>query len=417
MVARMKRLLPLVLLVGCGDSATDIPEVRSDLDRDLQPTVTASELDALVAGNTEFATDLYKQVRDKPGNLFMSPHSISTALAMTWAGASTNTAAQMADTLHFGLPAVQQHAAFNKLDLELASRAANAQGDTIPFRLTTANAIFGQEGKTFMVPFLDTLARNYGAGMRVLDFEGDPDGSRVTINDWVEDKTNDRIKDLLPEGSVTDATKLVLTNAIYFSAAWAEPFEASATADGPFWIGGDSQVVVPFLHGNHEQGYAAGDGWKAAELPYDGGQLSMVVIVPDNLAAFEAALSPQLLDTIMDAMHAYALDLKLPKFRFDAPLGLKDVLVALGMTDAFNEAADFSGIDGTRNLLIQDVLHKGFVSIDEKGTEAAAATAVLVGDTAAPEPATLVVDRPFLFLIRDKPTGAILFVGRVVDPR
>jgi serpin B len=417
MVARMKRLLPLVLLVGCGDSATDIPEVRSDLDRDLQPNVTASELDALVAGNTEFATDLYKQVRDKPGNLFMSPHSISTALAMTWAGASTNTAAQMADTLHFGLPAVQQHAAFNKLDLELASRAANAQGDTIPFRLTTANAIFGQEGKTFMVPFLDTLARNYGAGMRVLDFEGDPDGSRVTINDWVEDKTNDRIKDLLPEGSVTDATKLVLTNAIYFSAAWAEPFEASATADGPFWIGGDSQVVVPFLHGNHEQGYAAGDGWKAAELPYDGGQLSMVVIVPDNLAAFEAALSPQLLDTIMDAMHAYALDLKLPKFRFDAPLGLKDVLVALGMTDAFNEAADFSGIDGTRNLLIQDVLHKGFVSIDEKGTEAAAATAVLVGDTAAPEPATLVVDRPFLFLIRDKPTGAILFVGRVVDPR
>jgi serpin B len=417
MVARMKRLLPLVLLVGCGDSATDIPEVRSDLDRDLQPNVTASELDALVAGNTEFATDLYKQVRDKPGNLFMSPHSISTALAMTWAGASTNTAAQMADTLHFRLPAVQQHAAFNKLDLELASRAANAQGDTIPFRLTTANAIFGQEGKTFMVPFLDTLARNYGAGMRVLDFEGDPDGSRVTINDWVEDKTNDRIKDLLPEGSVTDATKLVLTNAIYFSAAWAEPFEASATADGPFWIGGDSQVVVPFLHGNHEQGYAAGDGWKAAELPYDGGQLSMVVIVPDNLAAFEAALSPQLLDTIMDAMHAYALDLKLPKFRFDAPLGLKDVLVALGMTDAFNEAADFSGIDGTRNLLIQDVLHKGFVSIDEKGTEAAAATAVLVGDTAAPEPATLVVDRPFLFLIRDKPTGAILFVGRVVDPR
>jgi serpin B len=417
MLARMKRLLPLVLLVGCGDSATEIPEVRSDLDRDLQPNVTASELDALVAGNTEFATDLYKQVRDKPGNLFMSPHSISTALAMTWAGASTNTAAQMADTLHFGLPAAQQHAAFNKLDLELASRAANAQGDTIPFRLTTANAIFGQEGKTFMMPFLDTLARNYGAGMRVLDFEGDPDGSRVTINHWVEDKTNDRIKDLLPEGSVTDATKLVLTNAIYFSAAWAEPFEASATADGPFWIGGDSQVVVPFLHGNHEQGYAAGDGWKAAELPYDGGQLSMVVIVPDNLAAFEAALSPQLLDTIVGAMHDYALDLKLPKFRFDAPLGLKEVLVALGMTDAFNEAADFSGIDGTRNLLIQDVLHKGFVSIDEKGTEAAAATAVLVGDTAAPEPATLVVDRPFLFLIRDKPTGAILFVGRVVDPR
>ena len=414
----MKRILALALLAACGDSPTDIPEVRSDLDRELQPNVSPQQYSALVEGNTQFAADLYQQGRTKPGNLFMSPHSISIALAMTYAGANTNTAAQMADALSFTLPPDQLHAAFNKLDLDLASRAANAKGDTIPFRLTTANAIFGQEGKTFMQPFLDTLARNYGAGLRVLDFNADPEGSRTTINQWVEDKTNDKIKDLLPMGSITDATRLVLTNAIYFSAAWDEPFNASETQDKPFWIGGNAQVVVPMLHGNHERGYAAGDGWKAAELPYDGGQLSMVVVMPDDLASFEASLDAAKIKSIIGSIKGYALDLTLPKFKFDAPLGLKEVLMNLGMTDAFTDGlADFSGLDGTRNLVITDVLHKGFVSIDEKGTEAAAATAVIVGDTSAPEPATLIVDKPFVFFIRDIPTGAILFVGRVVDPR
>ena len=412
----MKRLLPLVLLAACGDTTTDIPEVRSNLARNTEPDVSPSDMAALVAGNTAFATDLYKQVHDQPGNLFMSPHSISTALAMTWAGAATTTADQMATTLHFTLPPAQQHAAFDQLDLDLASRATKATSDTIPFRLTTANAMFGQDGMTFMAPFLDTLAVNYDAGMRVLDFAKDPEGSRVTINQWVEDKTNDRIKDLLPEGSV-DGAALVLTNAIYFSGAWETPFDASNTADRTFLAGGTTQVSVPFLHGTHENGYAAGDGWRAAELAYDGDDLAMDLIVPDDLASFEASLSPQILGGIVDAMSVHELDLSLPKFKFDAPLPLKHVLVALGMTDAFDSKADFSGIDGGHDLMILDVLHKGFVSVDEKGTEAAAATAVILGDSAAPEAATLVVDRPFLFLIRDKPTGAILFVGRVVDPR
>jgi serpin B len=416
-VARMKRLLLPALLVACGDSPTEIPEVKSDVERDLKPMVTESEFATLVDGNTEFATDLYKEVRDEPGNLFMSPHSISIALAMTYAGANTNTAAQMAQTLHFGLPAEQQHAAFNKLDLELASRAANAMSGTIPFRLKTANAIFGQKDKTFMMPFLDTLARNYGAGLRVLDFNSDPDGSRLTINDWVEEQTNDKIKDLLPPNSVTEDTRLVLTNAIYFSAAWDEPFKSEETADRPFKLANGTTISVPTLHQVHERGYAEGDGYKVGELPYDGNQLSMVVVVPDDLASFEQSLDGAKVKAIMSSIKGYDLDLTLPKFKFDAPLGLKDVLVALGMTDAFDSNADFSGIDGTRNLVISDVLHKGFVAIDEKGTEAAAATAVLVTDTSAPEPATLVVDKPFVFFIRDKPTGAILFVGRVVDPR
>lgn len=414
----MKRLLSLVLLAACGDTTTDIPEVRSDLARELQPNVSPTELETFVSDNTAFAAELYRAVSGKPGNLFMSPHSISTALAMTYAGANGNTATEMAATLRFTLPDAQLHAAFNKLDLELAARAANASGDTIPFRLTTANAIFGQRDKAFMPPFLDTLAVNYGAGLRVMDFLTDPDGARVTINDWVEDKTNDRIEDLLPDGSITTDTRLVLTNAIYFSAAWEEPFPESETADRPFQLGDGTMVSVPSLHHAHERGYAAGDGYRAAELPYDGGQLSMVVVVPDDLAAFEASLDAQLIGSIVDSLSTHLLDLTLPKFEFDAPLPLKDVLVELGMVDAFTDgAADFSGIDGTRDLLITDVLHKGFVSIDEKGTEAAAATAVVVGTTSVPEPATLVVDKPFVFFIRDRPTGAILFVGRVVDPR
>lgn len=417
----MKSLLPCLVLAACTDGGSnipEIPEVKSDLPRNSAPNVSPSDLAAVVAGNTAFAVDLYKQVRTEQGNLFMSPHSISTALAMTFAGANGMTAAQMADALHFTLPAEQLHPAFNKLDLELASRAATASGDTIPFRLTTANAIFGQKDWEFSSPFLDTLAVSYGAGLRVLDFAADPEAQRLLINDWVEAKTNDKIKDLLPAGSITDLTRLVLTNAIYFSAAWDEPFDASETADRPFTIAGGQTVSVPTLHQSHERGYGEGSGYQAAELPYDGNKLSMVVVVPDDLAAFEASLTAQKLGEITDSISTHALDLTLPKFKFEAPLGLKKILMNLGMVDAFMfDIADFSGIDGTRRLAITDVLHKGFVAIDEKGTEAAAATAVIVGTTSLPQPATLVVDKPFVFFIRDIPTGAILFIGRVVDPR
>ncbi len=416
----MKRLFSLVLLAACTESSgTQIPELKSDLERDLAPNVSSSDLTSLVDGNTQFAVDLYQKVRTEPGNLFMSPYSISTALAMTYAGASTNTAAQMASTLHFTLPPDQLHAAFNKLDLELASREADAMGDTIPFRLRAANAIFGQDGMHVEQPFLDALARNYGAGMRVLDFKADPDASRLTINGWVEDQTNDKIKDLLPEGSISPLTRMVLANAIYFSAAWDKPFEASQTSDGPFWIGGDAQVVVPLMHQVHERSYGEGPGYRAAELPYDGNKLSMVVIEPDDLAAFEASLTGSVLADVMASLTLSELDLTLPKFKFDAPLRLRPTLEALGMTDAFDDdLADFSGINGGRDLAISDVLHKGFIAIDEKGTEAAAATAVIIDtDSAAPEPHTLIVDHPFLVVIRDRPTGTILFVGRVVDPR
>jgi serpin B len=421
MTPRLGRALaPLALLAplaACTDPAVDLPEVRSELDRDLAPAVTAAERDQLVEGNTEFAAAIYRRAAAERGNLFMSPHSMSIALAMTYAGAQGDTATEMAGALHFTLPEPTLHAAFDALDLELASREANATGDTIPFKLRTANAVFGQEGLPFLPAFLDTLALYYGAGVRVLDFARDPEAARKAINQWVEDRTNDRIRDLLPDGSIQPSTRLVLADAIYFSAAWSTPFEASATADRPFHPEGGSPVMVPTLHGREERGYGKGAGFAAAELPYDGEQLSMVVIVPDDLDLFEAGLDAARLREVTESLSPALLELTLPKFRFDAPLGLKDHLEALGMKLAFTSDADFSRIDGAPHLMIQDVLHKGFVAIDEHGTEAAAATAVIVGDTSAPEPATLVVDRPFVFLIRDRPTGAILFIGRVVDPR
>ncbi len=414
----MKRILALALLAACGDGGTtEIPEVRSGLDRDLTPDVSPAELEKLVEGNTAFAVDLYQLARPTGPNLFMSPHSVSIALAMTYAGAGGATATQLADALHFTLPEPQLHAAFDALDLALSSRADQATGDTIPFRLTTANALFGQTGWRFLPAFLDTLAVNYGAGMRVLDFAAAPEASRATINDWVEDRTEDRIQDLLPEGSVTSSTRLVLANAIYFSAAWATPFETSATADRPFKLAGGAEIAVPTLHQDAELGYGEGAGFRAAELPYDGDQLSMVVVLPDDLDAFEDGLDAQRLEQVLASLTPHQLELSLPKFKFDAPLGLKDILIELGMEDAFTARADFSRIDGARDLMITDVLHKGFVAIDERGTEAAAATAVIFEDTSVPERATLAVDRPFFFLIRDRPTGAILFVGRVVDPR
>ena len=416
----MKRALAVTALllgpVGCGDSI-DIPEIKSDLARERNPDVTPAELAEMVQGNAALAADVYRLAATAGGNLFLSPHSIRAALAMTYAGAANATATQMATALRFTLPEPALHAAFNALDLALAARADGATGDTIPFRLTTASSIWGQAGWDFQAPFLDTLAVHYGAGLRVRDFEADPEGARADINRWVEERTNDRIKELLAKGTITDATRLVLTNAIYFSAAWADPFDASATADRVFSLGGDAQVMVPSLHQRAAYGYAEGPGYRVAEIPYDGGQLSMVVVEPDDLAAFEAGLTGQRLADLAAQVQGYELDLTLPKFQFDAPLDLKEILRSLGMVDAFTDAADFSRLDGTRGLVLTDVVHKGFIGIDERGTEAAAATAVVAGDTSLPPSATLVVDRPFLFFIRDRPTGAILFMGRVVDPR
>jgi serpin B len=378
------------------------------------------ELAALVEGNSRFALDLYRALRDQEGNLFFSPYSISTALAMTYAGARGQTEEQMARALHFDLPQESLHSAFALLAGELASRGDSAAGtDGQGFRLNVANALWLQEGFDLLSAYLALVEGAYGAAPRLVDFQGAPEEARVTINDWVATETEDRITDLIPPGVIDALTRLVLTNAIYFNAAWQVPFEQNLTSDGPFTLLDGEQVSVPMMRQAEMLPYTAGDGYQAVELFYDGGELSMVILLPEagQFEAFEGSLDEALLAEVEAGLSPQQIDLSLPRFEFDSEFSLSKALASLGMEDAFTDAADFSGMTGGLDLLISEVLHKAFVSVDEEGTEAAAATAVVMKLTSAPAEVTRVtVDRPFLFFIRDLNTGAMLFLGRVVDP-
>lgn len=420
-------IVSLVLsLVGCSSSGGQPPVMGASIAQSSKPRLTtsnvaSSDLVDAAEGNNAFAFDLYRFLRkeNKNGNLFYSPYSISLALAMTYAGARGQTEQQMAPTLHF-LPQSRLHPALNRLDLELAQRGQGAKGkDGKGFRLNIANAIWGQQGYRFLPEFLDLLAENYGAGLRLLDFASDPESSRVTINNWVSDRTEGRIKDLIPQGALDKLTRLVLTNAIYFNAAWSAPFQPSQTQDGAFHLLNGSQVAVPMMRQTTSFGYVGGQGYQAVELPYDGRELSMVILLPQTgqFDAFESALDAGQVKSILKDLKQRQVTLRLPKFKIESKFSLAETLAAMGMPAAFSSEADFSGMDGTRNLFISDVVHKAFVSVDESGTEAAAATAVIERASAMPQqPVEVTVDRPFIFVIRDIQTGAILFVGRVVNP-
>jgi serpin B len=422
----MKKALVLVLiaslvlpLISCGQPAAG-ELLKSDKERITSPDVSPGDEALLVEGNSAFAFDLYQALKEEEGNLFYSPYSISLALAMTYAGARGETAEQMAETLQFMLDQDSLHPAFNWLDAELAGRGEGAQGkDGEGFRLNIVNAIWGQKDYSFLPSFLDVLAENYGAGLRILDFINETEKSRVTINDWVSDQTEGRIKDLIPQGAIDALTRLVLTNAIYFNAAWAYPFDEKATVNGPFYLLDGGQVSVPMMKQTESFGYTDGEGYQAVELPYDGDELSMVILLPEDgqFQAFEDQLQSQEVGDITSSLQPAQVTLTMPKFEFDSEFSLKDTLTEMGMPVAFSGEADFSGMTGNLGLAISDVLHKAFVSVDEAGTEAAAATAVIVGETAAPgQQVEVTIDRPFIFLIRDIETGAILFVGRVINP-
>ncbi|HIH36870.1 MAG TPA: serpin family protein [Methanocellales archaeon] len=396
--------------------------LQSEKQRVASPDVKEADLATLANGNSAFAFGLYQVLRENDGNLFYSPYSISMALAMTYAGARGDTENQMGDALQFLLPQDQLHAAFNSLDFELASRGEGAEGkDDEGFRLHIVNAIWGQKDFQFLSGYLDLLAENYGAGLRILDFMKAPEQSRITINDWVSEQTEDRINDLIPQGAIDELTRLVLTNAIYFNAAWQYPFDEETTSQGDFFLLNGDKVSVPMMRQEESFGYMKGDDYQTVELPYDGRELSMIILLPEQgkFASFEASLNRQLVDGIIQKICYQQVALSMPKFEYVSNFGLKQALAILGMKDAFiPEAANFSGMDGKKDLYIQDVLHKAFVSVDEAGTEAAAATAVIVGITAVipSTPIEVTVDRPFIFLIRDVKTSTILFVGRVQNP-
>jgi len=394
--------------------------LQSAKPRITSPEVNVSDIVTLTDGNNEFAFDLYRTLKEADGNLFYSPYSISQAMAMTFAGARGETEEQMSDTLHFALPQDRLHPSFNSLDIELGKRGEGAQGkDEEGFRLNIVNAIWGQEGYGFLSQFLDVLAENYGAGLRILDFINAPEASRITINDWVSEQTEGRIEDLIPQGPIDALTRLVLTNAIYFNAAWQYPFNEEATASGTFHLLDGTKVTVPMMTQTESYGFAAGDNYQAVELPYDGRELSMVIVLPDDgrFETFESSMDYGTIEEIISDLNYRQVALTMPKFEFESEFSLKQALTEMGMPLAFSTAADFSGMTGNPELFIDNVLHKAFVSVDEAGTEAAAATAVIMSLTAIPEPpVTVTVDRPFIFLIRDIETGAILFMGRVLNP-
>jgi len=404
----------------------------SSLPRNTSPNVPAGDAAALLAGNTAFATDLYATLRNESAftgkNLFFSPYSISVALAMTYAGARGATASELQKTMHFTLPNDRLHTAFDALDLALTS-PRTPSGATTPFILRFANSLWGSptatDGKPFVFkqPFLDTLATDYGTGVRLADFINAPDAARTTINNWVAGQTENKILNLLSPDAINRKTRFVLVNAAYFHGGWLMPFPPEATAAGTFH-GAKGDTTAQMMTITDKFSYGAGHGWRAVALPYDGG-LTFTAILPDKLSAFESSLNAAKLAGIQKSLKFTQVNLTMPKFTMPGvTFSLKDALRALGTTALFTRDADLSGISTSETtnqttLAISDVLHQAFISVDEKSTEAAAATAVIGMQVAAarlmpPQPVVLTLDKPFVFFISDDATGAILFMGRYV---
>ena len=372
-----------------------------------------SGVETVVQGNAGFALALYQELCTEEGNLFFSPYGISTALAMTYAGARGNTQAEMARALRFPPDQAQLHPAFAFLQARLddIGRKGHVQ-------MRVANALWPQEGYALLEEFLALAKQYYGVLVTAVDYK-DAETARSTINAWVERKTENRIQGIIPQSLLDAATCLLLVNAIYFKGDWASQFDPNLTGDAPFWVTPAERVPVPMMAQVVELGYRQHDGLQVLELPYAGHDLSMVVLLPgemDGLAELEGRLTVENLGKWTTGLWHTEVEVSLPRFQIAFPFRLDDALRSMGMVDAFGNA-DFSGMDGTKSLHIAAALHEAFVAVDEQGTEAAAATAVLMKAKGLPlPPPTFRADHPFVFLIRENRTGSILFLGRVVNP-
>jgi len=391
---------------------------QSDLQREENPQVDLSQLQALVDGNTRFALDFYRQINSGNDNLIFSPISLSLALSMTLSGARGATREEMLQALSLESLGDDLHPAFNALLLAIeASEGSKPPADETgsPFKLNIANAIWGQVGADFEQDFLDGLALNYGAGIYEADYAQDVAAARQTINEWIANETEQKIPKLIPDDVLDATTRLVLANAIYFKGSWAYPFSEGGTRKAPFTLLDGSVVDVDTMTlSNAMLPYTQQDGFQAVALPYLSHDFSMLLILPDagKFTEIEAGLSAERLQAAVDALETTQLALLMPKFDFETGVDAIPPLQSLGMLSAFGNA-DFSGISKSMGLFISDVLHKATITVDEKGTEAAAATMVAMQESV---PGKLVIDRPFLFAIRHEPSGSILFMGRVLKP-
>jgi serpin B len=390
------------------------PRLFATEDRPVRPNPNP-----VAAGVNRFSLDLYRQLQADRGNVFASPFSVSTALAMTAAGARGATLDEMVKVLHLPTDPAATDAGFRAL----LGRMNGDRSAKRPYQLSTANAIWAQKGYPWRPEFKDRVAGNYGAGLFDADFAAAPEPARRTINAWVEKETHDKIKELLAKGMIDRLTVLVLTNAIYFKGDWAAKFDPKLTAVAPFAAADGTSPPARLMHRRGEYGYAEpAPGLQLLELPYAGGELAMLVVLPrevDGLDRVAKSLSAETLDTWVKALRPRPVKAYLPRFKMEAKYVLNDPLKALGMKAAFG-AADFSGMTTSGEpLSISLVVHQAYVDVNEEGTEAAAATGVVVLRAAAPAPREPVVfraDRPFLFLIRDVTHGTVLFLGRLTDP-
>jgi len=404
MIRNLQKFIPVVLMISSAFGSP--PEARSAQTR------------SLVEGNTDFALDLYRQLKTGSGNLFFSPYSISTCLAMTYAGARTGTEKQMGQTLHFEKDQRQLHSSFGELQRQL-TEASKLEG----IELNIANALWTQKDPPLLPAFLQITKSEYQANVTQADFRTGAEGARDKINRWVAQKTKDKIQNILPPDSLTDLTRLVLANAIYFKGVWARQFEKAGTSNQPFLLSTARHVEVPLMHHFDEVRYTEDADFQAVELPYKGGGLSMVILLPrqvDACSKLEDRLTPALLSRSFGGMKKQKVEIFLPRFKLESSFELNDTLAKMGMRDAFGPKADFSGMDGTESLYISGVFHKAWGEVNEEGTEAAAATAVVMTRSAVikqpPPPPIFRADHPFIFLIRDTRSGSVLFLGRLVDP-
>ena len=410
-------------VAGCIDMPTTSGQSAPPAGQEA-PGPDAEGVGNVSAGNNRFAFDLYRHLASDPGNagknIFFSPYSISSALAITYEGARGTTADEIGSVLHLPENEALRRAGFAGLDAVL-------NGGDETYTLRTANALWAEETYPFLPGYVDTAGRWYSANVTNLDFIGDSDASREAINRWVEEKTEDKIRDLLPPGSVNPMTRLVITNAIYFKGTWVKQFDPAETTEEEFQVAPGETVQVPMMHRTDEDaiyGYAETGSLQVLRMPYahgNGTELSMLVLLPkeENLTAAEEALDPETLTELRETLADRRVRVVFPKFTLETTYSLPQALAAMGMPTAFSDAAEFSGMDGTQDLFISDVVHKAFVDVSEEGTEAAAATGVVMNVASAPGGDTTPVfraDHPFVFLIVEEDTGTILFAGRVVNP-
>ena len=403
---------------SCGFAAEKAPKTAGTAER------------LVVEGNNMFALELYAKLRSQRGNLFVSPYSISTALAMAQAGARGRTASQMAQVLH--LPTAtsekQELSTVAPDERQVASaygriiKDLNKRGQKGAYTLTVANALWGQKGFGFLKEYLELVRTEYDGRLTEVDFVRAADAARKTINTWVEKQTRGKIKDLIPEGVLDSTTRLVLTNAIYFKGNWARQFKKDQTQGGAFTLIGGRTIQVPMMNQTAEFRYMETQTLQALELPYVDKELSMVILLPkekDGLSKLEETLTSEELSQWLARLFSREVVVSIPKFKATTQFSLASVLQSMGMTDAFSGSADFSGMDGKKDLFISAVIHKAYVDVNEEGTEAAAATGVVMKLTSLGPSETPVfrADHPFLFLIRDNKSGGILFIGRVMDPK